>query len=370
MREYFFYIVLLLFIFINIYTAWKAGEHLFFIKKRIILKIFLLISGFCYIIGRILISSGKEGALSNIFTFYGGLYLAFLNYVFFLFLITDIYYFLKENIKKSSVKNKKIVYRVEIAAAILIVAVSFVNTLFPVVKKYNITTEKEIVKNYKIVLISDIHLSNDSMKFYWKKTVEKINSLNPDIIVIAGDIVDIDVKTIAAKEYSSIFKKLKSNYGTVAITGNHEHYGNLEENIKFIESCGIEIIRDSRIELNNIVIAGRDDRHNPNRKKLGEILKGIEREKFLIVADHSPLSFGESIKNGADIQFSGHTHNGQFFPWNIVTNYIFELDAGVLKRKDSTLIVSSGVGGWGPPIRNFSRPEIIEINIIKNKNIY
>ncbi len=67
----------------------------------------------------------------------------------------------------------------------------------------------------------------------------------------------------------------------------------------------------------------------------------------------------------SDIQVSGHTHNGQFFPWNIITNYIFELDAGIMKKGESALIVSSGIGGWGPPIRNFSRPEILEIDIIK-----
>lgn len=365
MREYFFYIVLMLFIVINIYTAWKVGEHLFFIKKRLILKLFLLISGFSYIIGRVLISSGKTGVLFDGITFYGGLYLAFLNYIFFLFLITDIYYIIKEKIKKSSVKHKKIVYRTEIGVAILIVVLSFLNTLFPVVKKYSIATEKGSLKNQKIVLISDIHLSNNSIKLYWEKTVEKINSLNPDIIVVAGDIVDRDIKTVDTKLYSTILKKLKSKYGVFAITGNHEHYGNLEENIRFIESCGMKVLKDRLIEVNGIIIVGRDDRHNFKRKEVKDILNGKGGDKFLIIADHSPLSFGESRKIGADIQVSGHTHNGQFFPWNIITNYIFELDAGIMKKGESALIVSSGIGGWGPPIRNFSRPEIVEIDIIK-----
>ena len=90
-------------------------------------------------------------------------------YIFFLFLITDIYYLIKEKIKKSSVKHKKIIYRIEIGIAILIVVLSFFNTLFPVVKKYSISTEKESLKNKKIVLISDMHLSNNSIKFYWER---------------------------------------------------------------------------------------------------------------------------------------------------------------------------------------------------------
>jgi uncharacterized protein len=363
MREYFFIVMLVIFLIVNVYTVIRLSHHLPFIKRSLPAKLFLILFGFFFIISRILMYSYGKNILFDIMTFTGGLYLGFLNYMFFTFLIIDIYYIIKRVFRVKNKLKDKNVYRIGIAGAILIVAISFINGFIPVVKRYNIETKKELKEKIKLAVISDIHLSNISSPFYWRKVVSKVNLLNPDIIIIAGDMIDSDVDFINQEKYRDIFTKLKSKYGVYAVAGNHEYYGNLEKNIKFIESCNIKVLKDEYVNFENIILAGREDKHNKGRKKLSQILKNSEKSKFLIVADHNPSKLIESIEEKIDLQLSGHTHNGQFFPWNIPVYFMYENPKGILKKENTTVIVSSGIGVWGPVIRNCSRPEILEINI-------
>lgn len=365
MREYFFYFMLFMFLLANIYTVIKLSHHLPFIKRSRVGKILLLLMGFLYIITRVYLNNCGRNIFVDFLSFIGGLYLGFLNYMFFTFILIDTYYLIKKIFKiKNKIKDKT-VYRIGIAFTVIVVFLSFLNTLIPTVTKYNIKTTKEINKNLKIVAISDIHLANISISSYLNGVVNKINKMNPDIIIIAGDIIDIDANQINQEKYREILKRLKSVKGVYAVTGNHEYYGNLERNKKFIESCNIKLLSDETINVEDIIIAGREDKHNWYRKGLKEILKNEDKSKFILLMEHNPSKLEESIQNGIDLQISGHTHNGQFFPWNIPTGYMYENSKGILRKGKSTIIVSTGICGWGPMIRNFSRPEILEINIEK-----
>lgn len=363
MREYFFIVMLIIFLIVNVYTVIRLSHHLPFIKRSLPAQLFLILFGFFFIISRLFMHSYGRNILFDTMAFTGGLYLGFLNYMFFTFLIIDIYYIIKRVFRVKNKLKDKNVYRIGIAGALLVVAISFANGFIPVVTKYNIKTKKVLTENLKIAVISDIHLSNISSPFYWRKVVNKVNLLNPDIIIIAGDMIDTDAKWISQNRYREIFSKLKAKKGVFAVTGNHEYYGNLERNIKFIESCNIKVLKDEYYSNGDFIIIGREDRHNWYRKYLKQIVKDIDKSKLLILADHNPSNLKESVENGVDLQVSGHTHNGQFFPWNIPTHFMYEKPKGIIKKGDTTVIVSSGIGGWGPLIRNCSRPEIIEINI-------
>jgi predicted MPP superfamily phosphohydrolase len=113
-------------------------------------------------------------------------------------------------------------------------------------------------------------------------------------------------------------------------------------------------------------VVGREDLTinqftNLKRKELSEIVEGIDPSKPMILLDHQPAKLEQAEKNGIDLQLSGHTHNGQLWPFNFITRMVYELSWGYKQKGSTHYYVSSGVGGWGPPIRTVNRPEIISI---------
>lgn len=366
MREYFFIIILIIYLMVNIYTVIKLSHHLSFMKKSIYARLFTLLCGFLFIISRILLAFYKNNFIIMLLTFGGGLFLGFLNYMFFIFIFIDLIYIVNKYVKFHNI-NDTLLYRTGIALAVSIVFISHLNIWFFTVKKYELKTDKNITDSgvLKIVGFSDLHISNISSGYYLKNVINKINELNPDIIILGGDILDRDVKEINQDKFRNLLKLLKAKYGVFAALGNHEYYGNLEKSIEFIESCGIKLLIDEVYEQDDFYLIGRHDRHLKKRKPLYEIIKDMNQEKYSILIEHTPNPINESIENKINLQFSGHTHNGQFFPWNIVTHYMYEIDRGIKKKEDTNFIVSSGIGYWGPPIRNFTRPEIVEIIIKK-----
>ena len=152
--------------------------------------------------------------------------------------------------------------------------------------------------------------------------------------------------------------------------GNHDEMGrSVEEIVKTFKASGINVLRDKAILINNsFYVIGRDDISQESqtkikRKDLSDIIKDLDKSRPLILMDHQPRDFADTQKNGIDLQVSGHTHRGQLFPANLITNLIFEIDYGYLQKDNSNFIVSSGYGTWGPPIRIGSRSEIVEIDI-------
>lgn len=362
MREYLFVFMLATYLFINVYTVIKLSHHLPLIKKSFSLKILLLLMGFFFIIAKIYLNFYGNNFIVIIISFIGAFYLAFLNYMFFIFIFIDVFSFINKRCQFSKIKDTCI-YRTGIATAVLIVILSHINIYIPVIKKYELKTDKKLNKDIKIVMISDIHLSNISAKWYWRKVVREINDIEPDFIAIAGDMIDNDTKQINEAEYIDIFSGLKSKNGVYSVLGNHEYYGKVEKNIKFIEKCNINLLQDDFKIIDDVNIVGRNDRHFKNRKKLQDIMINIDKTKYTILIDHTPNNLKDAKENNIDLKLSGHTHNGQFFPWNMVTKYMYEVDRGLLTKGSTNYIVSSGIGIWGPPIRNFSRPEIVVINI-------
>ncbi|WP_243128354.1 metallophosphoesterase [Clostridium chromiireducens] len=238
--------------------------------------------------------------------------------------------------------------------------------------KLNIEKQAGSLKRVHIVLLSDIHLSDLKDKGM-KKLVEKINGIKPDIVLFAGDIIDAN-RDMAIYDFDSMqnhFKNVKSKYGIYASLGNHDydHNGDSTNRIDNFEKAGINILRDSVINIDkSFYIIGREDKfyeriNGAKRKDLLEIMAGIDKNLPTIVLDHQPSNLEEPIKAGVDLQLSGHTHKGQFFPFNLITKRVFKKDYGYLKIGNFQIIVSSGARTWGPPIRIGSKSEIVDIEI-------
>lgn len=236
----------------------------------------------------------------------------------------------------------------------------------PEVKNITIELSKPLPgKHLRIVLISDIHLSSYINGSHLDRYIEIINSQNPHLVLIAGDIVDRDLQPLLDWDISSRFKKIKSKYGVFAISGNHDYYGGQREQLyNYVRSSGITLLLDSvAVVGESIQIVGREDKTNKNRKNLSEIVAKLDNKLPIILMDHQPFGLNEAIENGVDLQLSGHTHNGQFWPGNLIVKWMYEVGYGYKKIGDTHFYVSSGIGLWGPKFRIGTTSEVVTIDL-------
>lgn len=257
---------------------------------------------------------------------------------------------------------------------IIIILYGAVNAKNVIITPYNIDLPKKAgkISKLQIALLSDIHLGN-LMDKRIDKLIDKINSIQPDIVLIAGDIIDSN-RDMINYDFSKMqcnFQKIKSTYGIYACLGNHDydHKGDSSNRIKNLKKVGVNILRDSYVKIDDsFCVIGREDisyeRINGGRRKnLSETVNEISRELPIIVLDHQPNNLNEPMSEGIDLQLSGHTHKGQFFPFNLITKRVFKIDYGYLKMEKFQIIVSCGTRTWGPPIRIGSKCEIVNINV-------
>ena len=253
----------------------------------------------------------------------------------------------------------------------LVVLLGHINTWFPVVRNYELQIEKQggQMNDLHIVAFSDVHLGTTIEKRHLSIIVKKVNELNPDIILIPGDIIDEDIAPVIHNNVGEILTQLKAKYGVFAVTGNHEYIGGVMASKNYLKEHGIELLNDTtRLINNSFYLVGREDLTikqftNGKRKSLSEIMEGVDDNKPIILMDHQPFKLEVAEQNGIDLQLSGHTHHGQLWPFNFITNMVYELSWGYKKKGQTHYYVSSGIGGWGPPIRTVNRPEIISLKL-------
>lgn len=253
----------------------------------------------------------------------------------------------------------------------IIILIGSFNARNSKVTSYDLKLENKTLNTpLNIVIVSDIHLGNLIKNSRLEKLVNEINDLNPDIVLLAGDIIDSDINPFIDNNMAEKFSKIKSKYGTFGALGNHDFLTKSEDKIvELLRENSVTILRDDKALVNDsFYIIGRDDSSvdrlsDTKRKSLSEITKDIDMSKPLIVIDHNPKDINESLDAEIDIQVSGHTHKGQIVPGNLVTNSLFEVDYGYLKKNSLNVIVSSGYGTWGPPVRIGSRSEIVKITL-------
>lgn len=234
---------------------------------------------------------------------------------------------------------------------------------------YAINKKSSELKNLRIVSLSDVHLGSIIGKTKFNEIVKQINSLNPDIILFPGDIVDEDLSPIINENLGESMRNLKSRYGIFAVTGNHEYIGGVESACKYLSDNGVQMLRDTVLKLNNtLYLIGREDRSSERfgkkkRLSLSELMKEVDKSYPVLLMDHQPFELSDAANNGIDLQLSGHTHHGQLWPLNFITKMVYELSWGEKKIGSTNYYVSCGAGTWGPPVRTGSRPEILVITL-------
>jgi uncharacterized protein len=226
--------------------------------------------------------------------------------------------------------------------------------------KIEIPFKNSTLKKLRVVAISDVHLGDLINRKRLKKHIEKINSLGADIILIAGDLFDRNLKSVERQGMVDLLQTLEARNGVFAVLGNHEYIGNVRRAVELIEKANIHLLRDSFFEIeNSICIIGRDDFTNKKRKSIKQIFEKGYTELPTILLDHQPVNLNEAVENKIDLQISGHTHNGQIYPINHIVSLIYKLGYGYKKTEDTHFYVSSGLGIWGAPIRLGTQSEIV-----------
>lgn len=221
---------------------------------------------------------------------------------------------------------------------------------------------KHIDKPLRIVAISDMHLGYTIGKGELEQWVQLINSEKPDLVLIAGDLVDGDTRPLIESNIAETLNKISAP--VYACLGNHEYIGGEAIERKFVGRTKVQLLQDSvALWDNRLYIVGRDDRSNPYRQSLETLTQGLDRSKPIIVLDHQPYALEESERAGVDLQLSGHTHRGQVFPINLIVDRMYEVSHGYKQRSDTHYYISSGIGIWGGKYRIGTQSEYVVIDI-------
>lgn len=239
--------------------------------------------------------------------------------------------------------------------------------------EYTITSHK-LQSDYEIILITDTHYGTIQNPDVLKGKLEEIDALQPDFIILGGDIVEEGTSKAAMEEVFQVLGSLSSKYGTFYVYGNHDRqpyarnrtYTN-EELVQAIEGNGITILSDQWVALGpDIILAGREDASDPSGRISSEkLLKDADKNRFIMIADHQPVEISENAAQGVDLEVSGHTHAGQIFPVGYIIEWFGGLNYGEYKENGCSIIVSSGLTGWGFPIRTQEKCEYVLIHLRK-----
>jgi len=250
--------------------------------------------------------------------------------------------------------------------ATLVVAYGHINALWTNVKEIPLTIHKKVTGSSEVTILmaSDIHLGALIGERREKHLLDIIRQKKPDLVLLCGDLVDGEIAPVLRKNLGRHIQEIKTPLGVYAITGNHEYIGGIRNTLPYLKSIHIRMMMDEMITLpNGIQLVGRIDRsasRGPSKlKSLAELVSGIDTTKPVIVMNHQPFNFQEVADAKVDLHLSGHTHNGQLWPFNYITKAIYELSWGLMKKGNTNFYVSSGYGSWGPPVRTGNRPEVV-----------
>lgn len=250
---------------------------------------------------------------------------------------------------------------------LLVMLYGYINYRHPRIEHIDIHSEKyHAEKPLRIVAISDVHLGYGTDRTDLARYVDMINEQHPDIVFIVGDLIDNSIEPVRRDDMAAEFERLDAPLGIYAVLGNHEYISGLEACADYLATTPITLLRDSVVLLDDIAIVGRDDRMNPRRKPLAELLERADN-KLTIVLDHQPYDIRLSDSLGVDIHLSGHTHRGQVWPLSWATDMMYDQSHGYRKWTTTHAYVSSGLSLWGPPFRVGTHSDMAVIDLHKKK---
>lgn len=374
----FFVIVLSVQILVNFYLTIRGYQALeAYPKIRPWFILFMVVATFSYMAGRWLEKS-MYNPLSISLHWLGAFWFAVMLYATLQVLLIDLARltdlaipFIRKIAGADYQRFKFITGAVVAAVTIVIVMAGHANAWHPktVNLTLNIPKSANGLKELRIAAVSDVHMGTIIGPRKTAKLVKTLNNMEPDIILMAGDVLDEDVGPVIRQNLGACLREMKAPMGVYASTGNHEYIGGGEPSINYLEEHGIQVLRDTSILINDaFYLIGREDLHaniSPDftRKGIDELLEKADTSLPVVLLDHQPYHLDSVANTGVDLQISGHTHHGQLWPFGYITNQIYEVSRGYKLKGSTHFWVSTGFGTWGPPVRTGNRPEVVFINL-------
>lgn len=233
----------------------------------------------------------------------------------------------------------------------------------PALKRIAITSSK--LPPIKIALISDSHLGMGVSYARWDRALSRLEAEKPDLLLVLGDVFEYGPD---ADKFAQRLASFKTPLGTYGVLGNHEYYNDYQQALDFYQKANIHLLQNQTALLyNGIQIAGVKDIKTAgvDRQDLVDLLAAAKPNQPLILLSHTPLYAEEASTHGADLMLSGHTHNGQIWPFNYLVRLQFPRVYGLFDVNGMPFYITSGMFYWGIPLRLFSPAElpIVEVNL-------
>jgi len=243
----------------------------------------------------------------------------------------------------------------------------------PVIKRVEIKIEglPESLKGFRMAQITDLHVGSMITGKFVERVTRKIQELNADMLFFTGDAADGSVQSYG--EHLNSFAEIHPKYGKYFVTGNHEYYSDMNGWLQLIEGLGFKILvnESQNIIVNDatIMITGIPDRGGGHfasfhKTDMEKAVGGMNSSDLKILLAHQPGDVEHATKYGFDLQLSGHTHGGQYFPFSLLVQMAHPFIKGLHKRENTWIYINQGTGYWGPPLRIGTEPEITEIVLV------
>jgi len=232
----------------------------------------------------------------------------------------------------------------------------------------------EALVGFRIVQISDLHLGPILGRAWLEEVVTAVNQARPDLIAVTGDLADGTVAELG--DEVDALRRLRAPHGVYFVTGNHEYYWDADAWVAHVRELGLDVLLNEHRVLDvggaRLVVAGVGDfsakrMHPEHGSDPARALAGAPDASVKVLLAHQPKSVLAARKLGYDLQLSGHTHGGQFFPWNLLVGFFHPLARGLGRFDRTWLYVSCGTGTWGPPVRTGVRSEISVIELARER---
>lgn len=366
MKYFFFILVFILWLGLVAYTFVRGSQALATVPTAKWLYLSVMTISFLSFFVGFFLNEYFSPTLGKIISFIGYSFLIITIYLFLSFLLIDLVRVANHFFRFIPDMGKFRMLATVITLGVIAIALIFGNIKFnnPQVVHLDIQSSKPRQgKEVKIVGISDVHLGTSIDKQRLKNYVELINQQEPDLVIIAGDLIDRSLKPVIAQRMDEELRQINAPFGVFAVEGNHEHFGEGVEAVSdFFTQSNITLLQDSAVLINDeFYIVGRKDFIVHDRLSICEIIQETDNTKPYILLDHQPYNLSEAQENNIDFHFSGHTHNGQFFPISLIIKLMFEQAYGHLQKGNTHYYLSSGLGLWGPQFRIGSQSEVVVI---------
>ncbi|GAA4243996.1 metallophosphoesterase [Dactylosporangium darangshiense] len=217
---------------------------------------------------------------------------------------------------------------------------------------------------FRIALVSDIHLGPLLGRSHTERIVRMINGVGADLVAVVGDLVDGSVAELGAA--AEPLQDLRAKHGSFFVTGNHEYFSGYQEWVDEVNSLGVRVLRNERVDVLGLDLAGVNDVSGGDvgdGPDFGKALDGRDAARPVVLLAHQPVQAHEAARHGVDLQLSGHTHGGQMVPFNLLVGLQQPVVAGLGNVDGTQVYVTRGAGFWGPPVRFGAPPDISVVEL-------